>query len=654
MVRSYYSNNLQAFIKDDNEHILGELTKNHQFALEELQRNAWIKQIKILKNELRDLDSGHILFEYSIPRMGKRVDIILIYSGFVFVIEFKVNATEYHNADLDQCLDYVLDLKNFQEQSHDLPLVPILVATNAPDFNNELKQDHDKIIHPLKCNSSNLKQIIQNVCDTFEGNEIDLNQWENSLYKPTPTIIEAAQALYQGHDVKEISRSDSGAENLVKTAEAINKIIEKSKAEKTKSICFVTGVPGAGKTLAGLNLANERHKFEEEEHAVFLSGNGPLVIVLQEALARNEVENSPTRIKKEDALRKAKAFIQNIHFFRDEALQDQNPPLEKVVIFDEAQRAWNLQQTTSFMQRKRGDSEFNQSEPDFLISVMDRHDDWAVIICLIGGGQEINTGEAGLQEWFSALKNHYTDWQVYLSDEISDIEYTRGKSLEAMLSGINYETLNDLHLKTSIRSFRSKHVSKFVKALLDCDKDTARELYSRIKQEKYPILVTRNIDTAKQWLRKNARGNERFGLTASSKAYRLKPFGIYVDCEIDAKNWFLNSKEDVRSSFYLEYVATEFDIQGLELDWVCVGWDGDLRFTNDTWSYNQFRGTNWTRVNNEDRRIYLKNTYRVLLTRARQGVVIFIPEGDTNDSTRNPEYYDGTYNYLKEIGMEEI
>ena len=652
-VRSYYSNDLQAFIEDDNGRILSELTRNHQFALEELQRNAWIKQIEILKDELEDFDSGHILFEYSIPRMGKRVDIIFIYSGFVFVIEFKVNATKYHSGDLDQCLDYALDLKNFQEQSHEITLVPILVATNAPDFNNELKQDEDRIIHPLRCNSNNLKNAIQGICENFEGDEINPNVWENSLYKPTPTIIEAAQALYQGHDVKEISRSDSGAENLVKTADAINQIIEKSKAGNLKSICFITGVPGAGKTLAGLNLANERHKFDEEEHAVFLSGNGPLVMVLQEALARNEKENSPTPITKEEALRKAKAFIQNIHFFRDEALQDQNPPFEKVVIFDEAQRAWDEHQTSSFMQRKRGDTEFSQSEPEFLISVMDRRDDWAVIICLIGGGQEINTGEAGLQEWFSALKNHYANWQVYLSNEISDIEYTQGNSFDEMLSGINFQTISDLHLRTSIRSFRSEHVSKFVKALLDCDKDDARELYSELRG-KYPIVITRNINTAKQWLRDHARGNERFGMVASSKAYRLKPSGIYVDCEIDAKNWFLNSKEDVRSSYYLEYVATEFDIQGLELDWICIGWDGDLRCVDDDWSYNQFRGTNWNGINSEAKKGYLKNTYRVLLTRARQGVVIFIPEGDDNDDTRRPEYYDGTYNYLREIGIDEI
>lgn len=400
-------------------------------------------------------------------------------------------------------------------------------------------------------------------------------------------------------------------------------------------------------------MANERHKFEEEEHAVFLSGNGPLVIVLQEALARNEVENSLVHITKDDALRNSKAFIQNIHFFRDEALNDPRPPLEKVVVFDEAQRAWDLRQTSSFMRQKRNVSDFNQSEPEFLISIMDRHADWSVIICLVGGGQEINTGEAGLLEWFSSLKIHFPHWKVFVSNEITDIEYTRGNNLDDLLEGITYESLPDLHLKTSIRSFRSEHVSKFVKSILDCEKDVAKKILSELKG-KYPIVITRSINTAKNWLKSKARGNERYGLVASSKAYRLKPFGIFVDCEIDPKYWFLNSKEDVRSSFYLEYVATEFDIQGLELDWVCVGWDGDLRFEDDTWTFNQFRGTTWQRVNDEERMNYLKNTYRVLLTRARQGIVIFVPEADAHDATRKPDFYDGTYNYLKEIGIEEI
>jgi len=652
--RAYYSKELQEFLTDDGSRIIGELTNNHQFALEEQQRNAWIQQIEILKNELHNFDSGHIMFEYSIPRMGKRVDVIFIYAGIVFVIEFKVFAKEYLHADIDQCLDYSLDLKNFQEGSHNVQLVPILVSTEALNFNNDFEQFRDGIFTPLRANKNNLGDIIKEISEQFKAEAIDATKWENSLYKPTPTIIEAAQALYQGHDVKEISRSDSGAINLVKTAEAINDIIEKSKKQKEKSICFVTGVPGAGKTLAGLNLANERHRFgDEEEHAVFLSGNGPLVEVLQEALARNNIENSDVKITKGDALQKAKSFIQNIHHFRDDAISVETAPIEKVVVFDEAQRAWNNDKTTAFMKIKKGISDFDMSEPEFLISVMDRHSDWSVIICLIGGGQEINTGEAGLPEWFSAIRNLYPHWNVYVSDQITDIEYTQNQNLEKLFTGMKYNSVPDLHLSTSIRSFRSENVSNFVKSLLDCDKEKAKELLLELK-EKYPIVLTRNFEKAKQWLKNNARGNERFGVTASAKAHRLRPYGIYVESDIDAPQWFLNSKDDVRSSYYLEYVATEFHIQGLELDWTCVAWDGNFRFENNEWSYNQFSGTKWQKIKSDEKMTYLKNTYRVLLTRARQGVVIFVPEGDIEDETRNPEFYDGTYNYLKEIGIEEI
>jgi len=653
MTRSYYSQNLPDFLTDNSNFILGKLTKNHQFALEEQQRNAWMKQIDILKNELNGLNAGRILFEYSIPRMGKRVDVVLIYSGFVFVIEFKVNQTQYNSADIDQCLDYALDLKNFQEKSHNISLVPILVSTKAQKFQNEFEKYPDDIFKPLRCNSDNIRDTIEYICDKFNEDEIDPIEWENSQYKPTPTIIEAAQSLYQGHSVKEISRSDSGAINLIKTAEQVNKIIEKSKKEKIKSICFVTGVPGSGKTLAGLNLANERHQFEEEEHAVFLSGNGPLVDVLQEALARNDPQYLSKKINKSEAERKAKAFIQIIHHFRDTALNDENPPLEKVVVFDEAQRAWNLKQISKKMKEMKGVDDFDMSEPEFLIHTMDRHSDWSVIVCLIGGGQEINTGEAGLPEWFLALKNHYPHWHVYLSNEISDVEYTRGSDISNLLQGIRYEYLEHLHLKTSIRSFRSENLSKCVKAILDNDKELAKKLLLELKN-KFPFVITRDINKAKQWLKEKSRGSERYGLIASSNGKRLKPYGIFVEIKIDAPNWFLNPRDDVRSSFYLEYVATEFAIQGLELDWTCIAWDADFRFDDNNWVINDFVGNNWRNVNDEENRLYHKNTYRVLLTRARQGQVIFIPKGDENDHTRLPEFYDGVYDYLKEIGVEEL
>ena len=642
------------FLKEDTNLILGNLTKNHPFGLEEQQRNAWIQEIEILKNELKNLTSGHIIFEYAIPRMGKRADVILILNGLILVLEFKTNQKEYNKLDIDQCLDYALDLKYFHEKSHNLHIIPILIAVNAADLSNTYEQYEDRVVRPIKCNRNNLNETISSICREFSGQNLDPVEWENSRYKPTPTIIEAAQALYHGHDVREISRSDSGAENLTKTAEAINKIIEISKNGNLKSICFITGVPGSGKTLAGLNLANERHKFSEEEHAVFLSGNGPLVEVLQEALARDKVNSSSHGIKKTIALRESKAFIQNIHHFRDDALTNNDPPIEKVVVFDEAQRAWNQEQTSAFMQRKKGIGNFIQSEPEFLISVMDRHEDWCVIVCLIGGGQEINRGEAGISQWFTAIKKQFTHWRVFMSTEIYDTEYTRGLDLHNMLNGITIsESVSDLHLRTSIRSFRSENVAKFVKALLDCDKQMATKFLLEL-EKKYPIVITRNIRTAKDWLRQKARGNERFGLVASSKAERLKPFGIFVELKIDPRNWFLNQKDDVRSSYFLEYVATEFDIQGLELDWVCVGWDADFRFLNDDWKYYQFRGKEWQKISEPDNRLYLKNAYRVLLTRARQGLIIFIPKGDKTDSTRDPDFYDETLRYLKDIGIKEI
>jgi hypothetical protein len=473
-----------------------------------------------------------------------------------------------------------------------------------------------------------------------------------TLYRPTPTIIEAAQALYKGHNVQEISRSDAGAQNLAIVASTINRIIEKTKKEKAKSICFVTGVPGAGKTLAGLNLANERHKFSEEEHAVFLSGNGPLVYVLQEALARSKLDE-PGKRKKSDALREARAFIQNIHFFRDEALENSNPPIEKVVIFDEAQRVWDQVQTSKFMESKKGKSNFSQSEPEFLIGYMDRHEDWCVIVCLVGGGQEINTGEAGIIEWFSAIRKRFDHWRVYVSDKIADNIYTRGSNVDDILREIDHEFVSQLHLKTSLRSFRSESVEKFVRVVLDYEKQQAVELLSHLKA-KYPIVITRNIDEAKNWLREKARANERVGVIASSGAKRLKPYGIFVDLEVDPRNWFLNSKDDVRSSYYLEDVATEFMIQGLELDWVCVAWDADLRLIDGSYEYYEFRGKKWQKIHGEAKKWYLKNAYRVLLTRARQGMVIFVPPGDRKDETRNPSFYDQLYAYLREMGLKEL
>ena len=646
MLRAYYGKSIADFIQEDDLNILGTLAKHHGYqTLEKSQQNAWERQITILKSQLAEL-TGYIYFEFSIPRMGKRVDNIVILGDKIFLLEFKIGSEQYDKHAIDQVIDYALDLRNFHEGSHYANLIPVLIAEKAPIFENNF-QRAGNLEQAILLNAQNLNKFFK----YYDSNSLmDVAAWEQSSYKPTPTIIEAAQALYQKHNVAEITRSDAGAKNLSDTAGCISNIIEQAKQGNKKAICFVTGVPGAGKTLAGLNIANQRLKVAEDEHAVFLSGNGPLVQVLQEALARNRAIKN--KIKKETALKETKAFIQNIHHFRDEYLKNSQAPTEKVVVFDEAQRAWNQHQTRKFMSQKRGQPDFNQSEPEFLIEVMNRHQDWCVIVCLIGGGQEINTGEAGLIAWMQALQTSYPDWQVHYSNLIVNQDnYLQDTAIKNWLSMIGVEQ-NHLHLATSVRSFRSEKVSAWVHALLDMD-EQAKSLWKEI-QSNYPIVLTRDLQKAKAWVKAQAKGSERYGLVASSGARRLKALGVHVKSEINVANWFLNPKYDVRSSYFLEDVATEFDVQGLELDWVCLAWGENFYYQDNQWFYQSFKGYKWQNINKEEDKQFTKNAYRVLLTRARQGMVIWIPEGSENDNTRQKEFYDGTYQYLKSIGISEL
>ena len=655
-LRSYYSAEIEDFLAQSVEEILGFIEANDISAQTNiLQRNTWKIETEILKNQLADIKNARLIFEYTIPRMGKRIDAVLLYKNIVFLLEFKCGESEYNACAYDQVYDYALDLRNFQKQSHDKMLVPILIATKAKEKSNTLNIK-EKIAEPLYCNENNIGETIEKVSSIITEKEFDYIEWVNSEYLPTPTIVEAAQALYRGHNVHDITRSDAGAQNLTVTTQQINRIIEYSKENKRKSICFVTGVPGAGKTLVGLNVAIERSNAKEGEHAVFLSGNFPLVTVLQEALARDKVSQEKekgNRLSKAQALRSTQAFIQIIHKYRDSFVGNENIPPERVVIFDEAQRAWTHDMIEKFMATKKGVAEFPYSEPEFLISTMDRHKDWAVIICLVGGGQEINTGEAGLPEWFDSLRRSFKDWDVYITPELNDSEYRRGRAWDEMIGGLNTLEKEELHLSTSVRSFRTPKLAAFVKAILDVDIENAKSLYEDIK-DKYPIVLTRDIKKAKAWVKAQCMGTTRYGMLASSGGLRLKPEGIFVKNEIKVEHWFLDGKDDVRSSYALEDVVTEFDVQGLELDYSVIAWDADFRFDNGKFTYNSFKGNSWNLINSQDRRLYLKNAYRVLLTRARQGMVIFIPEGDENDKSRLPEFYDGTYNYLKDIGIKEI
>lgn len=650
--RSYYSNDIQSFLNQDNYSIFGEITTNDQFSAEDLQKNTWNREIEILKRELSQFLDGYIIFEYTIPRIGNRIDNIVIYKGIIFLLEFKVGEKKYPSYAIEQVTDYAFDLSCFHKESHNRLLVPILISTKAHSVKQEIRISKDNVLETICCNEYEIAKYITEVSLKFIQDEIIPDDWINSLYMPTPTIIEAAQALYLGHNVEDISRNDASAKNLNQTTKAINKIIDYSKAHNRKSICFITGVPGAGKTLAGLNIAVERQKIAEDEHAVFLSGNGPLVDVLQEALARDDAKRN--HISRKEASRKVKEFIQIIHHFRDDAISVDTPPVEKVAIFDEAQRAWDEQNLTDFMKKKKHIEDFNMSEPEFLISILNRHNDWATIICLIGGGQEINKGEsAGIYGWFDSLRNNYPNWDIYVSDKITDDEYSKGHNFAEMTKNMNVNIIEDLHLAVSLRSFRSENVSNFVKALLDVDIDTAKRLYEQFNND-YPVFVTRNLHKAKLWVRSQAKGSQRYGLTASSGAKRLRKYGIWVQNKIEATNWFLNGKNDVRSSFHLEETATEFDIQGLELDWTIVCWDADLRFENGDFKHLKFVGTKWQNIKSADNILYLKNAYRVLLTRARQGFVIFVPTGDETDTTAKSEYYDGIYRYLKSVGIKEL
>ncbi len=678
MERYLYHAELEDFLSSTVSDISRTIVANDRTGALMEQRQSWDEQIEILQEQLAPWRSGDIFFEYTIPRVGKRVDVVVIINGIIFLIEFKVGSDTYDATSRTQAIDYALNLNDFHAASHGATMIPILVATEAPNYSlpNELSNLRDNISELLLCNKDSIQDAIRLVLNQRRMKKLDALEWARAPYQPTPTIIEAAQALYNSHDVEAISRSDAHAKNLNETTQQILEIIKQTKENNEKAICFITGVPGSGKTLAGLNLATQLHDFEEDLHAVFLSGNGPLVDVLQEALVQDQVaqhkaeraqDSSIEVINKKDFEREVKSFIQNIYNFRDDALVDvTQPPNERIAIFDEAQRAWDQKKLSSFMKTKRNQPHFQQSEPEFLIGCMDRHGDWAVIICLVGGGQSIHDGEAGIIEWFKATRDHFTNWKVYASPNITGEEYTDGTRVKDLLEPGQLTEVPLLHLSVSLRSFRAENVSNFVGHVLDGNFQEAKVNFAYLNEPKensyeakYPIVITRDIDAAREWVKSKAQGSERYGIVASSTAKRLRPEGIWVDADFKPAKWFLDKPQSILSSNMLEITGTEFDVQGLELDWTVVCIDADIRTTidpetlNASFEYKNFRGNQWTNEN-ETNQQFTKNAYRVLLTRARMGMAIFIPEGDPDDPTRLPEFYDGFYRFLKSLDIPEI
>jgi hypothetical protein len=665
---AFYAAPVEAFLAASDEEAYAPLAAPHGYTLAPEQLSAWRLQLPVLRTALADLPARAVTspapwihLEFDIPRLGRRVDAVLVTDTAVVPIEFKVGAKKFQQIDYEQAWDYGLDLKNFHAPSHLAPIFPILCATETPKSDRRWKPPHaDGVRPPFRTNADSLGKAIDLALVEATGEPsaaIDPAAWGTGSYSPTPTIIEAARSLYARHTVHDITRSDAGAVNLAVTSAAVERIIADTRERRRKAIIFVTGVPGAGKTLVGLNVATRHGSRDDAAHAVFLSGNGPLVSVLREALARDDLDRAKLtepRARIGTSRTAVKAFIQNVHHFRDATLRDPAAPADHVVVFDEAQRAWDARQLASFMKRKKGLPGFTQTEPELLIGAMERHADWAVVVCLVGGGQEINTGEAGISAWLDGVRTEFPGWDVFISPHLNDSEYAAGTAI-ARLAGSRADTAiatfePALHLATSMRSFRAENLSRFVKALLDGEGSLARELFTEFRDH-YPIVLTRSMREARRWIRRQRRGTERTGLVASSSAQRLKPHAIDIRVNIDPVHWFLSPPKDTRSSLYLEDAATEFQVQGLELDWTIVTWDADLRWRGSDWSYHNFRGAKWTDVKKPERRQYLKNAYRVLLTRARQGMVIFVPPGAKRDKTRIPEFYEGVYKYLQTLGL---
>ena len=707
--RCLYNETFQKFCSEDEKTILGFLVNSYHGDLPTTSIDAWVGEIEIMKQVLNKFkeDKGQIVFEYDIPRLGKRIDVVLLYRGIIFCIEFKVFEKEKETAAaIDQVFDYALDLNNFHKFSYNKVIAPILVVVKNKNSNIIVQKSaySDNVLNPFVTGANGLLSVIDAILASYPAEkEIDEN-WIISPYAPTPTIIEAAKALYENHSVEDITRHEAEDADTDKTISYLSKVIAESKQQRKKSICFVTGVPGAGKTLVGLDVAFKQPYREGEdsakEEAVYLSGNQPLVAVLAEALAQNNVKKCKEKgVSKKitDARREVKKSIQLIHRYRDNMLKKIKNPIENgiieidpekavkndeagfgeiehIAIFDEAQRSWTKEKLALYLKKggtygnKLKVPNFPWSEAAFLIWSLDQREDWAVIICLVGGGQEINTGEAGISEWIKSLNEQFPHWRIYISNKLTDKEYAEGKVYELLKNNNKVTYAEELHLSVSLRSFRAEKLSAFVHYLLDLDIAKASSLYAEIK-EKYPIFLTRDMEKARKWLRSNTRGNERSGVLVTKASARYKPLAVHVIENNDSKtvHWFLDDKNFTTSSNFLEDAVTEIQVQGLELDYTCLLWDADMRYDNGKWRFYEFAKQKWSeQIGNKESTIekikYMLNAYRVLLTRARKGMIICVPEGNGNisynglpeDKTRLPKYYDDTYKYLKEIGIDEI
>lgn len=625
------------------------------------QEKSWKKFLKILKESFQDLDKKSLLhinsaifLEYKIPRREKRIDCVLILDSFLIIIEFKFQdkTGKLGRAQLE---DYCLDLRDFHKESRGKKIFPILLSPNSSIELKDINDNSELVQDIIVANEVNLSYALEIILSSQlePSDSIDYLNWHDSPYAPTPTIIEAIKTLYKGQSVEEITRHHAGIDNLNKTTSAVVNAIRSAKKNNSKIICFITGVPGAGKTLAGLNIAHlDEFQNEDSSLATFLSGNVPLINVLREALKRDLLMKYKRGEKeaKDNEVERISTFIEKVHTFIDAYYDKKVSPNTKILIFDEAQRAWNKKHKV-----KKSEGKYKKSEPHILFEIMNRHTDWCAIIALIGGGQEINTGESGLEEWGRTITKNYKDWKVYVSPYLISMgDFAAHKPLfKSLPKDITIIQDENLHLSVSIRSYNAEKLSDWVQAVLDLKFETAHNIFD-LDIKRFPIYITRKLGEAKSFLKKQRLGTRRVGLVASSGGRRLRAHGIDVDIALNETHWFLNPTEDIRSSNFLELAGKDFKIQGLELDWACVCWDADFYIKDADWQYQGFGGTKWREVKKDLQKQFIKNKYRVLMTRARDGMVIWVPDASDVDQTRLAIFYEDTYNYLLSCGCKEL
>lgn len=612
------------------------------------QQAAWAAQIAALRDALRAA-GGHawtIALEYELLRLEKRADAVLLTDRAIFVLEFKT--TDASPAAMAEAEDYALDLRDFHAGSRAHPILPVLVsgaARFAPPAEPPLLWQG--VLPPMACTPEELGALLAWVQSTAPvGAPLDGAAWLAAPYRPVPGIVDAATMLYARHGVADIAAARADAANLRETSEAIARAIAEAKRDHAKTVVFVTGIPGAGKTLCGLNAVFGAAK---RDGAAFLSGNAPLIAVLREALARDAVSRGAT---KPQAEREVKAAIQNVHrFLEDHALDPARVPPERLIVFDEAQRAWDERKARQGTQNRPG--RLTMSEPAQTLEIMGRHDGWAVVVALIGGGQEINTGEAGIAEWGRVIAAD-PRWGAAAGPGVLDAADPLRRLAQGRPPWLRLDPALDLTVP--LRAVRDASVAEWVEAVLAGDAPRAAAIAAAAAE--FPVFLTRDLDAMRAALRGFARGLRRAGIVRSSGAKRLRGEGLAAEVAPDeVPDWFLSRFPDVRASDALEAAATEYACQGLELDVVGVAWGGDFVRAGGGWAARRFAGTRWQAERSEAH--YVLNTYRVLLTRARAETVIWVPRGSGRDEpfhdpTRDRVTMDAIAAFLAECGARPL